>query len=101
MQNIIVANIKAGQIITDKISAEEIPDSMLRDGWVQVHKEAPPKIHVIVEGGRVQSIYSDRTGLLLDCTDLDLCEDPDTVKKSMQADLKGRYHYPVEDPLKK
>ena len=97
MNNLILANIKAGQITTTKLSAEEIPDDMIRDGWVEVHREIPPKIHVVTEQGRAYRLYSDRPGLQIQHTDLDVAQDYEEEKQKLKASVTQMFHYPITD----
>lgn len=97
MHNLIVANIKAGQIITQKLAAAEIPEQMIRDGWVEVHREKPPRIHVVSKHGGAFQLFSDRQSITLEHTDLDLSGDPDGDHEKLVVSLGSLFCYSIPE----
>lgn len=94
--NIVLANVEHGQIVTRSICATRVPDEMIRDGWVEVYRDAPPTIHVVVEGGTVRTILSSLPAARLKITDLDREDDPEQARERIGMRSKGLYSIPVE-----
>ena len=96
MQNHILCNIRNGQIITKTIAAKTIPDDLIRDGWVVIHRDEPPEICIVIEEGKIRDIYTSSPSLDIDVQDLDLASNPEQLKQKIALQVRGlfKYHKP-------
>lgn len=85
IHNILVANYLNGQIQCKTIAAEKVPDEMIRDGWVEVHREVPPSITAVVAGGELKEIYTSIPAVKLKVVDLDDSERPDQERAKLRV----------------
>lgn len=94
--NITLCNVSNGQIVSKRIAATQIPDELIRDGWVEVHREAIPKIKLVVQGGEVRCVYSDKPALDLDIVDLDQFDDPAPKIKEVKSSSQKLFKFEIK-----
>ena len=93
---ITAASILDGCIVTHRVAAEKLSDEMLRDGWVEVHREEPPTLRIVLEGGRVARFFSSIPAMHIEVTDLDIVAKPEAAMQALALASKNLYEYHLD-----
>jgi len=91
--NLVIANYQNGQITTRTINAAQFDDDLIRDGWVEVHRQAVPRVHVVVHAGSVETVFSDLPAMALTIDDLDLVGDVKEARAALSKTTSWMFRY--------